>query len=36
MFISFSFIQVFCGRSSSLFDYSLYKTQNDQENLLLL
>lgn len=36
MFISFSFIQVFCGGSSSVFDYSLYKTQNGQEHLLLL
>lgn len=36
MFIIFSFIQVFCGGCSSLFDYSLFKNQNGQENLILL
>lgn len=36
IFIIFSFIQVFCGGGSSLFDYSLYKNQNGQENFILM
>ena len=34
--IILSFIQLFCGESSSLFEYNLYKNQNGPKTLTLL